>query len=296
MPTRRRADPQPPDEREWNFTPVPKEELSWCVLWEYARSSPGNWVEVAVKDWFSRKLNDNSTVLTLFRNAPSLCTNSRLAEAFDLRPSSLVPPQPTDEIIKGDFDLRPIRRLGHLLSHLPFFPKPWQSIHHPLRTEAIQLLADKHIAPIGRPIPPLSIYGKDDMAFWFLYEFLTGPEHPDWTRFEDHVLHIDWDNYDRKKIKAEFERWLSAEAKKRLTQRRHGSRQTPFSDQSLKYLCALRLKDAGLSFTQIQDLLKSLPRRNTNFLPIHDSSSTFSSDVRRAKSYKAEWFPLPPKS
>src|SRR5207245_5312357 len=53
MPARRRAATQAPDESDWNFIAVPPDELHWCMLWEYARSSPESWIETTVEAWFN---------------------------------------------------------------------------------------------------------------------------------------------------------------------------------------------------------------------------------------------------
>ncbi|MBI4661962.1 MAG: hypothetical protein HY735_24335 [Verrucomicrobia bacterium] len=265
-------------------------------------------METIVKDWFKRKLKDGTAIRKLFLQPPTSCPDSRLVEALDLRPTEFKQ-QPTGKLIiekgelklegefdKGDFDLRPIARFSKLVRHLPFFPKPWQKLPASLRVEAIQRLADRHIVASGRPIPPLSIYGKDDMAFWMKMEFWIGADQSDWRRFDDFLLHIDWDNYDRKAIEDEFARWLSREAMKRLKKRRHGGHTTPSPEQRLKYLCALRLCGAGLSFSQIQKLLNALPNRENPdalaVLPLHKSSSAFSRDICKAKAYLAELFPI----
>ena len=64
--------PQAPEESEWNFILVPPDELPWCVLWEYARSSPEHWVETAVEAWFSRKLKNGNSVLEILTHLPPL--------------------------------------------------------------------------------------------------------------------------------------------------------------------------------------------------------------------------------
>lgn len=280
---------------------MPVNERPWRALWEYARSSPGSWVEKAVKDWFKRKLKDGSTIRKLFLQSSESDPNSRLTDAFDLRPPELKR-RPTGTLLiekggvklegefdKGDFDLRPISRFCKLLRHLPFFPKPWQEIRASLRVKAIKRLADRHIVASGRPIPPLSIYGEDDWAFWW-EEF-----QPPAPSFDGYILNIDWENYDRKAIVREFERWLSAEAEKRLKDRRKEAHKVPSPDQRLKYLCAFRLRQAGLVFADVQKRLRAFPRDADTLavLPLHARPDHFSRDARAAEAYAAELFPPP---
>lgn len=254
----KRPAPTLPPQAEWDFRQIEDLALPDATLWEYARQSPK--LRTAICRWYDTRA-DGSTLRTLIRRGwwrrpPTGEARSRRGA---LRTAAIV--------ATGNL------RLAELIALRPDFPAPWTA------------------RPLKYRINPDSIVRVSCQTFEKCLDSLAAaPTHVRdgvlRARRGHYMVRIDWAAGTVQEIIADLSRWVRREAANHPERQKTGKpSQAPVDP--LKWLAALRLKQAGFTFEAAQDAIAD-HNDGGRLMPYYIDESSWARAVKRAKTRLAE--------
>ncbi|MBI5384257.1 MAG: hypothetical protein HZA90_06175 [Verrucomicrobia bacterium] len=228
---------------EWDFRAVTSDALPTACLYEYCRASRK--VQQTARRYFGTQSNGKTIRERLIAavNKRDFGAVDRLQIAtgyFEDFGVWMGLEKPTGPL--KDFYL-PVEVFDLLTAKRPDFPEPWLAV--PLRFQRNRRFSRIRIA--SRANVPSPANGWPPPSF----DFAEFPGDGSWMPY---AFDIEWPDATVEEITADFKRWLTREAKRHPEMKPAGKRgQAPA--EPLKWLSALRLANAGLTFPQVKALL-----------------------------------------
>lgn len=216
---------------EWDFRRVNPELMEVAVLYEYARAS--NKLRVAFANWLDTVI-EGKTVRTRLIEA---------GKAGARHPSTALP-----RCSLGEDHLWSHYELFEVIADVrPDFPTPWLT-GIPVKCEPVPYS--------GVSIEPLA--NVVDRAQRRVAESLLSTTPADYLKLacsEHFSLKINWERMTVQDVVAGFAKWLRVEAKKHADVMRQRGKGGQVPVEPLKWLAALRLKNAGMTYPQVIAML-----------------------------------------
>lgn len=238
---RRRPAPPLPAKEEWDFRQVPVEAVADCVLWEYSRQS--DVVRPAIKEWMESKVSGETVV-------QHLCDGAVTRSCF-IGGATPAHREVYEEGLRVTKDFR----LLQLIEYRKDFPAPW--LRKPPK------YAVDHNGNLVRPRRVTVIEGRRKL--------MNG----------DLVLQVDWTEATAEEIISEFRCWVRTEAKKHADEMRQRGKPGQLPFDPLKWLAALRLKNAGFTYEAAYTALEGCSDGG-NVIPIYSEPGGWSRAIRNA--------------
>ena len=278
------AKPKLPPQAEWDFRQTADSLIEIVVLYEYARTH-GAFREPLTR-WLRQRVDGKALAAHLL---------DALRKGDDKRHRKLKAAHPVTDLPRS---MRTWELVELIANHRPDFPAPFFAYSKSPLTVARN--------PRFSRIRARSFIREAVQAKAIFDEDKTAGRYSDFGQYL-HVLHDDdfavtikWDGATVDEIVSDFSRWLHIEAKNHKERMKPRGHRGKAPAEKLKWLAALRLRNAGFTFEAAQAALRKFDDSNglkgsaQKFLPLYADASGWSDALRGAENELSKLASNPP--